>query len=372
MPVVKRPASQVGGGIKKKPAKAEPSLEDWKDFMVVPYANPERSGEAKEAFGHLKVTGKIGKAPAVVKHIQNGTLTSTTGCQSIKDFMKALEKKGDPSWLQAWSSASHANKKLILERLKLELDDKNLLTVVQHDLAGKHTSTEQARGWMALWEVADVEKIPFDSKFSAVLLALVENDESRPHSKPNLAAKGWREYYHVKDKVEVEKVFHEEKTEAKNDRTCDGEEDFEDAKKMIRAAGGASKTEHKSKPKNLTDTSKPLMIAWKSKSDETLSSISGEANAACQLALDIDQAIQKGVNHAVAKKHLVLANTWVKKLENKKSQLLKGVSMANHAREDVFKVEGNKFDDLLESCKVLLESWEGEDNKVLLEKLLDF
>ena len=369
--MLKRPAANATGGMRKKPAMAEPPTNDWANFMMVPFANQERTGEAAEQFGHLKVNAKLDKAPAVVKHIQKGTLGSTTGCQSIKDFLKALEKKGDSSWLSSWNNANHANKKLILERLKLELDDQNLLTVTQHDSAGKRTSTDQVRGWMALWEVAGVEKIPFDPKFHSVLQGLVEGDESRPHSKPNLAAKGWREYYHVKDSAETERMFHEQRTDAKNERDCDGIEDFEDAKRSITAAGGVTKTDTKHTPKQSMDSSKPLMVAWKGKYDTTLSVVSAEANAACQIALDLEQALQKGVNHAVAKKHLALANSWVKKLENKKSQLLKGVSMATHAREDVFK-QGNKFDELLEGCKVLLESWAGDDNKVLLEKLLDF
>ena len=70
----------------------------------------------------------------------------------------------------------------------MELDDQNMLSVTQHESAGKRTTTDQVRGWMALWEVANVDKIPFEPKYTDVLMALVENDQSRPHSKPSLAA----------------------------------------------------------------------------------------------------------------------------------------------------------------------------------------
>ena len=62
------------------------------------------------------------------------------------------------------------------------------------------------------------EKIPFAPKYSSVLADVVEGDDSRPHSKPALAKKGWREYYHVKVKSEHERVYHKEGFEAKNER----------------------------------------------------------------------------------------------------------------------------------------------------------
>ena len=66
-----------------------------------------------------------------------------------------------------------------------------------------------------------------------------------------------------------------------------------------------------------------------------------------------------------------MANNWAKKFETKKAALFKMISAANLAKEEMFK-DGNKFEELLKSVGELLQEWENDDNKVLLEKLLNF
>ena len=180
-----------------------------------------------------------------------------------------------------------------------------------------------------MWEVADVEKVPFDPKYNTVFMDLISTDQSRVHENAALAAKGWRQYYHVKNKAEQEDVYHDVKFTAKSERATDGDEDHEAARTAIGIAGGVMKNNAKN-TRQVADASKPQMSAWKTRADEMLGRLSAERNSAHQLAMDIEQALVKKSNQAVAKKHSILATHWAKKIDNKKSQLLKGSSMATH------------------------------------------
>ena len=116
---------------------------------------------------------------------------------------------------------------------------------------------------------------------------------------------------------------------------------------------------------------KPKATAWKAKADEFVTKITTEANQALQFALDLGIAVDKGKNAAVQRKHVNLANSWAKKFETKKAALFKMISAASLAKEEMFK-DGNKFDELLKSIGELLQEWENDDNKVLLDKVLHF
>ena len=338
----------------------------------MPYGDPaaQKKNADEKDYAHLKISAELKKAPAVTKYIQEGNIHTAHGCQSVRDFLKSLAAKGDKSWLEEWTVASHDNKKKILERLKMELDQKSLLTVIQTTSSGKVSSTEQVRGWMALWEVANVEKIPFEPKYTDVLMALVESDQSRPHSKPGLAAKGWREYFHVKAKAEREKLYHKDKFSSENRREDIGKEDYYEAAQAIALAGGAAVSNSKNAGR-AGSADKPKATAWKAKADEFVTKITTEANQALQFALDLGIAVDKGKNAAVQRKHVNLANNWAKKFETKKAALFKMISAANLAKEEMFK-DGNKFEELLKSVGELLQEWENDDNKVLLDKVLHF
>ena len=250
-----------GKGILKKPAKASQSgppggAKGWEDFQIVP--SSDNSGKAKtseDKFGHLKLHGELKRAPAVVKHIQGGTLHSTTGCQSVKDFLRSLEKKGDGSWLQEWDAANYSDKRQIMERLKLQLDEKSVLTIRHQTQAGTRTETKQVRGWMSLWEVADVEKIPFDPKYSNLLKDCVAEDESKPHPNTTLASKGWRVYYHVKKKATTETLYHDEGHLASADAEPEDAEDWELGRQAITQAGLGKSCGRRSSSSDLGATS---------------------------------------------------------------------------------------------------------------------
>ena len=294
----------------------------------MPYGDPaaQKKNADEKDYAHLKISAELKKAPAVTKYIQEGNIHTAHGCQSVRDFLKSLAAKGDKSWLEEWTVASHDNKKKILERLKMELDQKSLLTVIQTTSSGKTSSTEAFRGWMALWEVAEVESIPFKPQYQEVLQALVENDQSRPHSKPGLAAKGWREYFHVKEKAEREKLYHKDTFSSENRREDIGKEDYYEAAQAIALAGGAAVSNSKNAAR-AGSADKPKATAWKAKADEFVTKITTEANQALQFALDLGIAVDKGKNAAVQRKHVNLANSWAKKTETKKaaSEILEAI-----------------------------------------------
>ena len=363
--VLKKPSASQSGN----PGDAE----GWGAFRIVPYTD-QNNGETK-GLTHLKLEGEMKKAPAVCKHIQGGTLHTSTGCQSVKDFLKSLEKKGDGSWLAEWEGANHAHKKAIMERLKLQLDEKSVLTIKQKTSAGTRTEHKQVRGWMSLWEVADVEKIPFDPKYSTLLQDCVADDESKAHPNPQLAKKGWRVYYHVKKKATTETLYHDEGHEADAEMKADDQQDFEAARKAITQAGlgkiagpSARMTAQSGNPGAITTKASE----WKAKADDMIKQLSDAEVAATSLQAEINSAIDNESNPALQRKHANLAGSWAKKLGLKKGFVLKYKTIASTSREDVFDKEGNKFDECLKQATTLKEEWEGENNQTLLNKLMEF
>ena len=381
--IAKRPAANAkmpaaNAGVKKRPSASQSGppgdAEGWAEFQLVPFADPSKNKEAKH-FSHLKLEGDLKKAPAVVKYIQNGNLHTGAGLQSIKDFLRSLEKKGDGSWLQEWEQASHSDRKAIIERLKLQLDEKSVLSIKQSTSTGTRTEGGEVRGWMALWEVADVEKIPFKPKYSCLLKDCVELDESKPHDNPTLARKGWRMYYHVKKKATTETTYHDDNHTADAIAEPDDVEDFEAARGAIRQAGLGRIARDPSSSSSafaVEDGSKSAASKWKSEADEMIKAISDAENAASSLQGEIATAIENKSNPALQKKHASLAASWVKKLNLKKGFVMKNKTIATNCRSEIFDKEGNKFDECLKQSKALIEEWEGESNLGLLNKLLQF
>ena len=370
--IMKKPAR-----VMKKPAASQSGdpgdAAGWEDFQIVPFVGKPKNTE-ENPYLHLKLNQELKKAPAVVKHIQGGTLHTSTGCQSVKDFLRSLEKKGDPAWIQEWDAASPTQKKMIMERLKLQLDEKSVLTIKQTTTSGTRTENGVVRGWMALWEVADVEKIPFKPENSGLLKDCVANDQSKPHTNPSLAAKGWREYYHVKKKATQEINYHDDGHIADAEVTPEDEEDFESARKAIRVAGlgraigGSGRYAQPGLPGAFLPSTKSAK--WKAEADEMMKMLGDAEVAAQSLKGELEAAMD--TNPALQQKHATMAGNWAKRLANKKGLVLKTKTIASTAREDAFDKDGNKFSECLNKCKAELDEWDNDSNEGLLKKLLDF
>ncbi len=62
-------------------------------------------------------------------------------------------------------------------------------------------SSEDKRGWLAIWEIADIEKIPYQPDhpvYAQLLEKAIEGVPARPHSKPQWAELGHLEYDYFK------------------------------------------------------------------------------------------------------------------------------------------------------------------------------
>ena len=367
MPTMKRPAAACKRGIpaSKRPAAAVagPQVESvsWATFCVVPTSIPKNN---QPSLDHLVLPDSMNKPPALVKHIQNGTLHTSTGCQSVKDFLRSVEKKGDVSWIKAYDGGDQTTKRAVLERLKFVLDEKSLLCVKHSITAGKQTRSREIRGWMSLWEVADVEKIPFDPKYTAVLQSLVSDDDSRPHSKPQLAATGWREYFHVKSKAEVADVLTTEQFVATARPTDMDMADFEMAKRAITAVGGSSSIEG-----DQGSTCAEPDTPWTRDAKDVIKRLSDAENQATTLAMQIEDHIKKGSKH-LTKKHGMTARSWASKLSTKKGHIIKLSTLVRTVDPSVVSAPGNKFDKGLREATELIDEWGTVDGKVMLQRLV--
>ena len=235
----------------------------------------------------------------------------------------------------------------------------------------KRTRTEggEVRGWMALWDVADVEKIPFKPKYYSLLKDCVAQDETKPHHNPTLARNGWMMYYHVKELATTEINYHDDNHTADAVAEPDDVDDFESAREAISQAGLGRIAGHVSSSSHLAieDGSKSATSKWKSEANEMIKALSDAENAASNLQGEITIAIEKNSNPALQRKHADLAASWVTKLKLMKCFVMKNKISATNCRSEIFDNEGNKFDECIKQSKALLEEWEGES--ILLKDL---
>ena len=70
----------------------------------------------------------------------------------LKDCLRKLEKDGNAGWLESYEGGTAAEKKEIINRLTMCLDNANLL-VKEKESCGKTTKSQLAKGWKSLWEV---------------------------------------------------------------------------------------------------------------------------------------------------------------------------------------------------------------------------
>ena len=65
-----------------------------------------------------------------------------------------------------------------------------------------------------------------------------------------------------------------------------------------------------------------------------------------------------------------MAESWQKKLTNKRNHVLKMKATLSANSEAILSKENNKYDQVLQQAEELVTSWLSESNKELLEKLL--
>ena len=157
------------------------------------------------------------------------------GAQAVRDRLLALKKQGNSLPFDTYSKMSSHKDKLEFG-LKLKLDPEGAFCMVEES-SGVSAGNRQSRvhGWMAKWEFANIMGIKYDPKVEesmAILDAELEDFEHRPHEKPSLQAKGFRQYYIANQNLN--ETFGEEQREVKGTKRqqCTMEE-FGNIKDMI-------------------------------------------------------------------------------------------------------------------------------------------
>ena len=192
---------------------------------------------------------------------------------------------------------------------------------------------------------------------------IVKDDKSRPHRNKQLAEQGWREYWHVKDMGENSEIYHDKSNTTEATEEDLNKEDYEGVKKMISMGGFA--------PRMSSEASKPtcsgVVATWKGKALTTMQKLADEEVAAQLLALDLRKNLGGKV---VQKKHVNVAEGWQKKLTTKRDHILKLQATLSSTSDAILKKEGNKYEQSLSQADEILDSWNSESNKQLLENLL--
>ena len=128
--------------------------------------------------------------------------------QAIQDTLKKL-KKADPDHpgLEIYRGlASNAEKRIFGVKLNLDRSGAFCNAMQKDGLRMDKTSGDQS-GWLALWEIARMEGIPWtgDEENERLMAALVEDLEEKDHPKATLAKQGWKVYLYKKNLMEVTK-----------------------------------------------------------------------------------------------------------------------------------------------------------------------
>ena len=375
----KRPASKAGDG-EDNPKKLKTGVpspkegESWSAFQMVPFIG-QKAGGAAGAPGSAGATDNVPnkilnlsigeafkKPPALVKHLAGNSTNTPAGSQSVKDALRKLEREGHNGWLETYEGGSMLEKRQIISRLAMCLDNAGLM-VKQVETSGQKTSSKEARGWTSIWEIAKMESIPFEPQYQNILADLIKDDPSRPHRNESLREKGWREYYHKKDQGDVEEIYYENKMSAESEETNVSMDPFLDAKKAISMSGGTARPMTKNAP-----TTSGQVAKWIEECDGLTQRLAEEEGIAKGLGHQLEEKVGGPV---VQRKHVRLAETFVSTFESKRDYCIKMKALIGPSSELILTKEKNKFSAVLESAKELLESWTSESNKELLMKVAD-
>ena len=116
--------------------------------------------------------------------------------------------------------------------MALALDREGLFLKVKEKEALRHVRTKAStHGWLHIWEVADLEKYPYDpsnESSMALLTKFVEGCATRLSEKPSLASDGILRYDYSKRMLDLEQKQHSKGYEITGSREIDGT-DFDQA-----------------------------------------------------------------------------------------------------------------------------------------------
>ncbi len=151
---------------------------------------------------------KADKGNLALMAIEEGKPMGKNAAQAIQDTLEKLKKEDpDHPGLEIYRSLKSADQKRIFG-VKLNLDRTGAFcTAMQKDGMRMEKTSGNKSGWLALWEIARMEGIPWtgDEENVTLMAALVKDLEEKDHPKPSLARQNWKVYYYTKKLMETTK-----------------------------------------------------------------------------------------------------------------------------------------------------------------------
>jgi hypothetical protein len=207
------------------------------------------------------------KGSLALMKVEPGKPMGKNAAQAIQDTLKKL-KKEDPDFpgLEMYRGLKTTAEKRIFG-VKLNLDRTGgFCTAMQKDGLRMDKTSGEKSGWMALWEIAKVEGIPWsgDEENVRLMAALVDGLEEKIHPKPSLAKLQWKVYYYTKKSMDTTKKtrYSEGSTETVKKLDCQ-----EDRDQMMDDARGAMDELYNEEPRGSKDPA-PSKRGGKKSSEE--------------------------------------------------------------------------------------------------------
>jgi hypothetical protein len=199
---------------------------------------------------------KADKGNVALMAIEAGKPMGKNAAQAIQDTLKKLKREDpDHPGLEIDRGLKSAAQKRIFG-VKLNLDRTGAFcTAMQKDGLRMDKTSGDKSGWLALWEIAKIEGIPWtgDDENVRLMAALVEDLEEKDHPKPSLAKLHWKVYYYTKKLMETTKKTRFSEGSTETVRKLDS---IEDRDQMMDDARGAMDELYNEEPRGSKDPAK--------------------------------------------------------------------------------------------------------------------
>jgi hypothetical protein len=168
--------------------------------------------------------------------VQEGKPLTKIALVAVKDRCKALNKAGYPEPLKKYNSITNQQERHSFA-LQLKLDrDASFLTVCESHSIENSSSSGWVQGWLTEAQVAHQEALlnytTCDDQ-KQKLEDILDGLPSRPHERPDLAAKGYKQYDYSQKMLNTHQKAHKEKMEIQATAQVEDSKQFDAFKDMI-------------------------------------------------------------------------------------------------------------------------------------------
>jgi hypothetical protein len=211
--------------------------------------------KAKATIGKKQEKAAPGEAKGW-KDVQEGKPLTKLALVAVKDRLKAMNKAGNPEPLKKYTSLTTQQERQSFA-LQLKLDrDASFLTVLESHSVENSSSSGWVQGWLTDAQVAHQEALLNyttceDQKQK--LEDILDGLPSRPHERPDLAAKGYKQYDYSQKMLNKHQKAHKEKMEIQATAQVDDSKQLEAFKDMITDTNATQTTRGRAAPKPLPE-----------------------------------------------------------------------------------------------------------------------